>query len=69
VLFTELIARAAEEGSIRRDVAARKLAVYCLHALAGAGSARSDAAVGRLVTVTLQGLQPQSSAHAAKRYR
>jgi hypothetical protein len=34
------------------------LASYCLHALGAAGSLPSKAAVHRLVTVTLAGLQP-----------
>jgi hypothetical protein len=42
----------------RRDVAPDELAVYCLNALAAAGDLPSEAAVRRLVTVTLDGLRP-----------
>lgn len=52
-----LIAEGAETGELRADVPAEELANYCLHALAAAGSMPSEAAVRRLVTVTLAGLR------------
>ncbi len=55
-----LLADAAEAGEVRNDVAPDELASYCLHALAGAASVPSEAAVGRLVAVTLAGLRPSS---------
>ncbi|MFF4550768.1 TetR/AcrR family transcriptional regulator [Streptomyces sp. NPDC001435] len=54
-----LLAEAAQAGAVRDDVAPDELAGYCLHALAGAGSLPSKAAVKRLVSVTLDGLRPQ----------
>ncbi len=54
----DLLAEAAESGSVRDDVAPDELATYCLHALAAAGSVASKAAVRRLVDVTLAGLRP-----------
>ncbi|WP_211228514.1 TetR/AcrR family transcriptional regulator [Glycomyces tenuis] len=57
-LFSDLIARAAAAGKLRNDAAADELAAYCLHALAAAGDLGSEDAVGRLVTVTLDGLRP-----------
>lgn len=54
----ELIADAAADGAVRRDVPADELAAYCLHALAAAGALRDEAAVQRLVRTTLSGLQP-----------
>jgi hypothetical protein len=51
---------AAENGNLRDDVAPDELASYCLHALAAAGSLPSEAAVRRLVTVTLAGLRPRA---------
>ncbi len=57
-LIRDLIAAAAKTGELRDDVAADELASYCLHALAAAGGLPSDAAVRRLVAVTLAGLQP-----------
>jgi AcrR family transcriptional regulator len=54
----ELVVEGAESGDLRDDVAPDELATYCLHALTAAGSLRSKAAVRRLVTVTLAGLQP-----------
>ena len=57
-MVRDLIAEAAERGELRADVAADELAGYCLHALAGAGTLESKAAVRRLVMVTLAGLRP-----------
>ena len=54
----ELVADGAHRGELRADVAAEELASYCLHALEAASSLPSKAAVGRLVTVILEGLQP-----------
>jgi AcrR family transcriptional regulator len=53
----DLIAEGAKNGALRTDVAPDELARYCLHALTAAGSLPSQAAVRRLVTVTLAGLR------------
>ena len=53
-----LLSEAAENGDVRNDVAPDELASYCLHALSAAGSMQSEAAVRRLVMVTLAGLRP-----------
>jgi len=60
-LFSSLLADAAHSGDIRQDVPVDELADYCLHSLMAAGSLSSKAAVGRLVNVTLAGLDPRSS--------
>jgi len=52
----DLITEAIEAGRIRDDIDPDELAHYCLHALTAAGNLRSNAAVHRLVTVTLAGL-------------
>ena len=57
-LVRDLVGEAARSGHLRDDVPARELAAYCLHALSAASSLHSQAAVGRLVTVTLDGLRP-----------
>lgn len=57
-VFADLIAAAGAVGHVRDDIAPAELADYCLHALTAAGSARSEAAVRRLVSVTLAGLEP-----------
>jgi len=57
-LVKDLVAEGARAGDLRDDVAPGELASYCLNALAAAGSLPSEAAVGRLVTVTLAGLRP-----------
>jgi AcrR family transcriptional regulator len=57
-MIRALLTEAAETGDVRDDVTPDELASYCLHALAGASSQRSKAAVHRLVTVTLAGLRP-----------
>jgi AcrR family transcriptional regulator len=54
----DLIAGAANTGEVRDDVPPAELATYCVHALQAAGSLPSEAAVHRLVTVTLAGLRP-----------
>jgi AcrR family transcriptional regulator len=56
-LIRDLLTEAAETGDVRDDVAPDELASYCLHALTAAGRLPSKAAVRRLVTVTLAGLQ------------
>lgn len=57
-LMHGLLTEAAETGDIRRDVAPDELTGYCIHALAAASSLSSNAAVRRLVQVTLAGLHP-----------
>ena len=59
-LIRDLLTEGAEAGDIRDDVAPDELASYCLHALTAAGRLPSEAAVRRLVTVTLAGLRPPS---------
>jgi len=61
-----LIAEAAHAGDLRDDVTADELAGYCLHALAAAGTLRSQDAVHRLVTVTLTGLRPLPATSARR---
>ncbi|WP_053715389.1 TetR/AcrR family transcriptional regulator [Saccharothrix sp. NRRL B-16348] len=57
-LIKDLLVEVAPTGDLRDDVAPDELAAYCVHALAAAGSLRSEAAVRRLVTVTIAGLRP-----------
>lgn len=59
-LVREAVAEAAAAGAVRDDVAPGELADYCLHALSAAGAMPSEAAVRRLVDVTLSGLRPAS---------
>jgi AcrR family transcriptional regulator len=59
-MVRDLLVEAAKVGEVRDDVPPDELASYCLHALAGATSQRSKAAVLRLVSVTLAGLRPPS---------
>ena len=58
-LIRDLLADRVQAGDLRDDVAPDELASYCLHALAAAGDLPSQAAVRRLVAVTLTGLRPQ----------
>ena len=55
--ITALISEAAARGEARDDMPAAELAAYCLHALAASDAMPSEAAVGRLVGVTLAGLR------------
>jgi AcrR family transcriptional regulator len=57
-MIRDLLTEGAKTGDLRNDVAPDELATYCLHALAAARSLPSKAAVRRLVTVTVAGLQP-----------
>ncbi len=57
-MIRDLLAEGALTGDLRDDVDPDELASYCLHALSAASSRPSRAAVHRLVTVTLAGLQP-----------
>ncbi len=57
-LFQGLLAAAVRAGQVRDDVAPAELAAFCLHALGAAESLPSEAAVHRLVTLTLAGLRP-----------
>lgn len=59
-LIRDLLTEAAETGGVRDDVAPEELASYCLHALTAASGLPSEAAVRRLVTVTLDGLRPRA---------
>ncbi len=59
-LIRDLLTEGAEAGDLRDDVAPDELASYCLHALAAASNLPSEAAVRRLVTVTLAGLHPRA---------
>jgi AcrR family transcriptional regulator len=56
------IAESAAIGAVRDDVSPNELADYCMHALGAAGGLPSEAAVRRLVDVTLAGLRPAGSA-------
>jgi AcrR family transcriptional regulator len=60
-LIRDLLTEVAETGELRDDVSPDELASYCLHALTAASSLPSEAAVRRLVTVTLAGLRPPAA--------
>ncbi|MFF7535012.1 TetR/AcrR family transcriptional regulator [Streptomyces bobili] len=57
-IVEDLIAEGAQAGDLRPDVPPAELAHYCLHALTAAAGLTSQAAVTRLVNVTLGGLRP-----------
>jgi AcrR family transcriptional regulator len=56
-----LIAEAGQAGDVRADVTPSELASYCLHALQAASALPDEAAVRRLVTVTVSGLRPPAA--------
>jgi AcrR family transcriptional regulator len=56
-LVSDLITACAEAGEIPPGVPVDELASYCLHALGAASTLPSQAAVRRLVAVTVSGLQ------------
>jgi hypothetical protein len=57
-MIRDVLTEGLGTGDVRDDVAPDELASYCLHALTAAGSLPTEAAVRRLVTVTLAGLRP-----------
>ncbi len=57
-LIGDLLREAARAGEIRADVAPEELATFCIHATTAASRLRSKAAVRRLVTVIVAGLDP-----------
>lgn len=59
-LLRDLLTDASSSGAIRGDIAARELAVYCEHALSAASRLPSQAAVDRLVSLTMAALRPQT---------
>jgi AcrR family transcriptional regulator len=60
-MVRDLVSEGVAAGDFRTDVTADELATYCLHALTAAGRLPSQAAVHRLVAVTLDGLRPTPS--------
>jgi AcrR family transcriptional regulator len=56
-MIRELLSEGGKTGHVRNDIPSNELASYCLHALTAARTLPSAAAVRRLVTVTLAGLQ------------
>ncbi|MFD9516315.1 hypothetical protein [Streptomyces sp. NPDC059979] len=56
-LLRDMIAEGAAGGDLRADTDPGELATYCLHALSAAGALPSEAAVHRLVQLTLAGLR------------
>ncbi len=59
-IIRDLLTEGAETGDVRDDIAPEELASYCLHALTAASSLPSEAAVRRLVRVTLAGLRSRA---------
>jgi len=57
-LIEEVLREGVADGAVRSDVATEELAAYCLHALAAARTVSTEAALRRLVDVTLDGLRP-----------
>ena len=60
-LVADLLAAGTEAGAVRTDIAPGELASYCLHALTAAGNLPSEAAVRRLLAVTMAGIRPQTA--------
>lgn len=65
-LVKELLTEVKSAGDLRGDVAAEELAIYCLHALSAASALSSEAAVHRLVKLTLSGLGLRAAPEAAQ---
>jgi AcrR family transcriptional regulator len=56
-MVCDLLAEAARTGAVRGDVTPDELADYCLHALGAAAGMDNQAAVQRLLAVTMDGLR------------
>ncbi|MFI1097826.1 TetR/AcrR family transcriptional regulator [Streptomyces sp. NPDC020917] len=65
-LFRDVLADAAAAGAVRDDTAPGELAAYCLHALDAAAALPSEAAVLRLVGLTLTGLRSSATPPARR---
>jgi AcrR family transcriptional regulator len=59
-LLSDLLAEGVREKQIRKDIAPRELATFCLHALTAAGALRSDGVPG-LLAVTIAGLRSSAA--------
>jgi AcrR family transcriptional regulator len=57
-LLKDLLVEGVQAGDVRDDVSPGELASFCIYALAAASRLPSEAAVRRLVEVTLAGLRP-----------
>ncbi|MCX4624633.1 TetR/AcrR family transcriptional regulator [Streptomyces albogriseolus] len=57
-MVRDLLTEAARAGEVRGDIPPAELTGYCLSALAAARTLPSEAAVRRLIMVTLAGLRP-----------
>lgn len=57
-LIRNLLVEATHAGDVRDDISPDELVAYCLHALDAAHTLESEAALQRLLTVVLVGLQP-----------
>lgn len=57
-LVVNLLEQGVKSGGIRRDIAPKELALFCLHALTAAETLSSKPAVDRLLSVILAGLRP-----------
>jgi AcrR family transcriptional regulator len=57
-VIADLLIELARTGAVRDDLGPGELATYCVHALAAASGLADEAAVRRLVGVTLAGLRP-----------
>ena len=68
-LVRTLLGDAVAADDVRDDVPVAELAAYALHALDAASSARSGAAVRRLVQLTLDGLAPAYPIQPRRRNR
>jgi AcrR family transcriptional regulator len=64
-LIQDLLAEGVVTGDVRDDIPPAELAAYCIHALSASADLPSEAAVRRLVVVTLDGLRPAAQAGGA----
>ena len=60
-LLGSLLRESAAAGHIGHDVLADELARYCVHALGGMGEVGSEAAVQRLVAITIAALTTEAA--------
>ena len=59
-ILHDVLAAAAQAGQVRTDVDPSELAGFCMNALAAAGDAADEAAVTRLVDLTVDALRPSA---------
>lgn len=58
LVVADLVAEGVAAAEVRSDVPPEELALFCLHAMTAGTATSSDAAVARIIELTLRGIRP-----------